>query len=266
MRIFRGAGKQMERVTLPDSKLAVQVLVMVFLEVFYNFLWAIIDPLGPVETPYPSDTFLTYTSCSSPNSTIWTIVSFVYKGLFLIYGVFLATMTKGVPGAFNESRLLALSLYNSTFCILVGVPLTYILTDLNAIFVVKSLVILYVTMFTILTIFCPRLYYIYVPPPDHFFQTSYQAKLSRSPSDRGPAATPPASIRLNNPNSNTHGGGRTSPNSPSRDRDSHRGSQVDTGSVHGSTGDGSDAAFVYDKQQEHVKPAMEMVTGGANPV
>jgi len=210
--------------------------------------------LGPVETPYPNDNFLTYVSCSSPNSQIWTIVSFVYKGLFLIYGVFLATMTKGVPGAFHASRLFALSLYNSTFCILVGVPLTYILTDLDAIFVIKSLVILYVTMFTILTIFCPRLYYIFVPPPDHFFQTSYQAKLSRSPSDRPQDATPPPHLRL------TNNKGSRSPGSPTQ---KERGS-VDGGSTGGSTGTPygtSDVEDVADKNKEKVKPAMEMVTG-----
>jgi len=97
--------------------------------------------------------------------------------------------------------------------------------------------------------------YIFVPPPDNFFQTSYQAKLSRSPSDRPQDATPPAHLRLNK--------APRSPTSPSQ-KEQRSGSQVDQGSTgNGSTGTGggSELDDIVDKGQEKVKPAMELVTG-----
>lgn len=52
-----------------------------------------------------------------------------YLGLFLLFGVFLSIATRNVVSTFNESRLIAISIYNITFSSIVAIPIVFVLKE-----------------------------------------------------------------------------------------------------------------------------------------
>ena len=54
--------------------------------------------------------------CGGNNFDLWQAVSYSFKSIFLCYGVFLAFMTRSLPGSFNESAYIGLAVYNMAFC------------------------------------------------------------------------------------------------------------------------------------------------------
>eukprot|EP01096_Ripella_sp_DP13-Kostka_P003987 TRINITY_DN159_c0_g1_i13.p1 TRINITY_DN159_c0_g1~~TRINITY_DN159_c0_g1_i13.p1 ORF type:complete len:801 (-),score=334.83 TRINITY_DN159_c0_g1_i13:193-2595(-) len=52
-----------------------------------------------------------------------------YVALFLLFGIFLSIATRNVVSTFNESRLIAISIYNITFSAIVTIPIVFVLKD-----------------------------------------------------------------------------------------------------------------------------------------
>ena len=52
-----------------------------------------------------------------------------YVALFLLFAIFLSIATRNVVSTFNESRLIAISIYNITFSSIVTIPIVFVLRD-----------------------------------------------------------------------------------------------------------------------------------------
>jgi len=52
-----------------------------------------------------------------------------YVGIYLLFGVFLSIATRNVVSTFNESRLIAISIYNITFSSIVAIPIVFVLKE-----------------------------------------------------------------------------------------------------------------------------------------
>jgi hypothetical protein len=90
----------------------------------------------------------------------------------MVYGIYLATKTRNVPRAYNESKLMAFSLYNISFTVLIGILLIYLTQsndDLNTPYITQVLVILWCCMWTASALIVPRIYYLIYPPGPDFF-------------------------------------------------------------------------------------------------
>ena len=52
-----------------------------------------------------------------------------YIAIFLLFGIFLSVATRNVVSTFNESRLIAISIYNITFSAIVTIPIVFVLRE-----------------------------------------------------------------------------------------------------------------------------------------
>ena len=109
---------------LKDIHLMVPTMAAVAVILIVNMLWIGLDPVKSQARPasnYPD--VLTFQSCGSVHGLSFMIAIFVYVGVILLYGVYLAVQTSHVPDEFNESRIIAAAVYNIFFCAIIIVPL-----------------------------------------------------------------------------------------------------------------------------------------------
>lgn len=62
---------------------------------------------------------------STIHNTSFSLVIFLSNGLLVVIGSFLAFKTRTIDSLFNESRSIALSIYNILFCFIIGLPVLY---------------------------------------------------------------------------------------------------------------------------------------------
>ncbi|XP_033112955.1 gamma-aminobutyric acid type B receptor subunit 2-like isoform X2 [Anneissia japonica] len=126
----RGFGK---RIMLRESILFAMVGGLLALDLLVFIMWGIFDPMYRHVTRTPSqvseDETIAYTfcveSCSSKHSQIWLGIVYTYKGLLLLFGVFLAWETRKVKiPALNDSNYIALSVYNVVMLSVIAVAVS----------------------------------------------------------------------------------------------------------------------------------------------
>lgn len=100
-----------------------------------------------------------YFFCDDDNKGPWIAAIYVYKGLLLIFGLFLAWETRTVSlEEINDSKAIGACIYNVViFCIL-GVPLAHVLdfTQTALKFVLEALLMLTCTTIIQCIIFVPK--------------------------------------------------------------------------------------------------------------
>jgi len=137
--------------------------VLVMIEFAFNVAWVASSPQTLTTvfgSPYP----LTYQECNGDNFNMWQGVSYAYKAAFLLYGVFLAVMTRGLPEAFNESAWIGVAIYNTALCggvVLLAVYAGRTQDTQTGVFVLTCILIIWVSLATALLIVLPKLYRIY---------------------------------------------------------------------------------------------------------
>ncbi|OQV25760.1 Gamma-aminobutyric acid type B receptor subunit 1 [Hypsibius exemplaris] len=101
--------------------------------------------------------------CVSTNDTIWMGVIFAYKGLFLIFGLFLAYETRSVKiKELNDSRFVGMSIYNVVVLCIITAPVTLIINKQhNAKFAFVALSIMFCCFLSMGVIFVPKVLEIY---------------------------------------------------------------------------------------------------------
>ncbi|CAG2222674.1 GABBR [Mytilus edulis] len=101
-----------------------------------------------------------YTVCTSSTQVYWLCVQYVYKGLLLAFGTFLAWETRRVEiPALNDSKLIGFCVYNIVVVCLIGVPLNHILDDeqKTARFVLMNCFVMFCTALVLCILFIPKL-------------------------------------------------------------------------------------------------------------
>jgi len=104
----------------------------------------------------------------------------VFKFLFLCWGVVLATQTRAYPAAFNESKFIFWILYTIGFSSIIAVPIIATSTEPRTIYLLSSIVIIWVGLLSAVVLIGHKLYYVLHPPPESYFDT--QPDLGESPS------------------------------------------------------------------------------------
>lgn len=131
--------------------------------------WQLVDPMQrhlevfPLEPPALSDEDVriepALEHCESRNHAIWLGVMYSYKGLLLIFGIFLAYETRSVKiKQLNDSRLVGMSIYNVVVLCLITAPVTLVIgSQQDATFAFVALAIIFCSFLSMALIFVPKI-------------------------------------------------------------------------------------------------------------
>lgn len=102
---------------------------------------------------------LSLNTCMAKNLNMWLALIYVYKGILLLYGLFLAYETRNVVYAhLNDSRVIGICVYNVVVLSMIGAFLGLILEDkqFKELFAAISVCIIFPATATISLIFIPK--------------------------------------------------------------------------------------------------------------
>lgn len=150
-------------------KLYFLVGALVLIDVIILATWQIIDPLKrnlevfPQEDPEGTDQDIKIQPllehCESDHNGIWLGVLYGYKGLLLIFGIFLAYETRSVKiKQLNDSRLVGMSIYNVVVLCLITAPVTLVISSQqDATFAFVALAIIFCSFLSMALVFVPKI-------------------------------------------------------------------------------------------------------------
>uniref|UniRef100_A0AAN0LJ33 Gamma-aminobutyric acid type B receptor n=1 Tax=Polyphagotarsonemus latus TaxID=1204166 RepID=A0AAN0LJ33_9ACAR len=159
---------KLNKKVIKDYKLFMVVGILVFIDVATLTTWQIVDPfyrqtnLGTPETTPENEDILIVPQmeyCQSKRMTIFLGSIYVYKGLLMAFGIFLAWETRHVSiPALNDSKYIGMSVYNVVIMCVIGAGLSVVLKDQqNAAFLIISIFIIFCSTATLCLVFVPKL-------------------------------------------------------------------------------------------------------------
>ena len=129
-----------------------------------------------LDSPYEYKVVCIYSLASE--AIIWTLLGFSI--CLLVIGCFFTFKNRSIPTRFNESRHVALCIYDFTFVLAVLVPVIAILSDYTAQYLIICLGLIFGTSLSVAFIFAPKLWLIsqgrdwnLTSPSDHRSSTNY---------------------------------------------------------------------------------------------
>merc|ERR1712084_209304 len=83
-----------------------------------------------------------------------------WTGGLLLFGAFLSIVTRNIPSFFNESKLVAISIYNLGILAIVVIPVFLVLQEFNpfAAWIIRTVAILYAFAATLALQFVPKIF------------------------------------------------------------------------------------------------------------
>lgn len=150
-------NKKLKVKTVRARDMAYHISIIMAGEILIITLNLIIDPPHVLSQVDPKDHTLTHLYCTNPQ--VWTMVLFGYNGLMMLYGIFLTWQTRVFPSLFNESKYIAVALYNMGFSALVFVPMGFMIGgDAAFMLTVEMVCILNVVLVTLCVLFVPKIW------------------------------------------------------------------------------------------------------------
>jgi len=141
-------------------------LISLLLLQFFLVLYSAIEPPSVYSQPDPTNAAAEQLLCSSNPILLGILIA--VKCVMLVFGVFLAITTRKVSSVFNESKMIALSIYNMALIAALVIPIMA-LVQINSqafYFTLQSLAVIEVVMVTICT-----------PPPPNLTGLLHSIKL-----------------------------------------------------------------------------------------
>ncbi|XP_052249132.1 gamma-aminobutyric acid type B receptor subunit 2-like [Dreissena polymorpha] len=153
---------------LKDRHLFAMIAVLLSVDHVIIIPWAAIFPFSYKRYVMPNkeyvDNNVIYSDvimdCHNDNQIYWTIAVYVYKGLMLAIGTFLAWETRHVTiPELNDSKYIATCIYNVVVICIFEVPLSHLLPveQPTLIYVLQSCLIIFCTTSCACLIFIPKL-------------------------------------------------------------------------------------------------------------
>ncbi|KAL9978487.1 hypothetical protein ACROYT_G016009 [Oculina patagonica] len=142
---------------------------IVLIDVALLTAWEVKDPLKWTQFDFPEEhnpdepyviTIPILNTCTSEYLTVWLALIYVYKGILLLYGLFLAYETRNVVYAhLNDSRVIGICVYNVVVLSTIGAFLALILNNeqYEQLYAAISVCIIFPATTTISLIFFPKL-------------------------------------------------------------------------------------------------------------
>jgi len=159
-------------------KLWSMVGCLVLADAVFLAIWQILDPLKKQITTFDTeiseneDEDVEYQPqiwvCRSDYHNVWLGLTYGYKGLLLILGLFLAYETRSVKvKQINDSRLVGMSIYNVAILCIITAPVTMVIADQqNATFAFVALANVFCCYLSMALVFVPKVVFI-IQHPGH---------------------------------------------------------------------------------------------------
>merc|ERR1719273_692913 len=159
-------------------KLWSMVSCLVAVDAAFVAIWQILDPLKKdrvmfeVEDADNEEEDVKYQpellGCKSHYHNVWLGLTYGYKGLLLILGLFLAYETRSVKvKQINDSRLVGMSIYNVAILCIITAPVTMVISDQhNATFAFVALANVFCCYLSMALVFVPKVVFI-IQHPGH---------------------------------------------------------------------------------------------------
>ncbi|XP_047740705.1 uncharacterized protein LOC108679805 [Hyalella azteca] len=155
---------QLNKKVIKDYQLFIVVFVLLCFDIAIMTTWQIVDPFYRHTKLMPAvrgdiDIIPMNEYCKSEKISIFVGCIYAYKGLLMIFGCLLAweTRTVDIP-ALNDSKYIGMSVYNVVIMCVIGVPISYILSDdQDASYIIISVFIIFCTTGTLWLVFVPKL-------------------------------------------------------------------------------------------------------------
>uniref|UniRef100_A0A336MNE3 CSON001631 protein n=1 Tax=Culicoides sonorensis TaxID=179676 RepID=A0A336MNE3_CULSO len=156
--------------TMVSGLLAVDLIILM--------TWQIEDPLQrkleifPLEDPGKVSEDIKIRPelehCESRNHSVWLGVMYGFKGLILVFGLFLAYETRSIKvKQINDSRYVGMSIYNVVVLAIITAPVTMVIaSQQDASFAFVSLAVIFCCFLSMLLIFVPKVIEIINNPSD----------------------------------------------------------------------------------------------------
>ncbi|XP_052762189.1 gamma-aminobutyric acid type B receptor subunit 2-like [Mya arenaria] len=153
---------------IKDRHLLAMVFVLILIDLAILVPWSTLFPFRQQQivklTKDSADKNLIYSEifpyCYNEKQMYWLVTLYVYKGLLLAFGTFLAWETRHVTiPELNDSKYIGACIYNVVVVCVFGVPLAHVLpieqTTLN--FVLESFLLIFCTTICACIIFVPKI-------------------------------------------------------------------------------------------------------------
>ncbi|XP_078366097.1 gamma-aminobutyric acid type B receptor subunit 2-like isoform X2 [Oculina patagonica] len=164
------AAKTLKKMAIKDLHLLVIVAGLLAVDVVFLSCWIAIDPLQAEILTFKEmsrkeqDTIIlpALYQCTCQYKTYFLGGIFAYKGILLLFGLFLAWETRNVTiPALNDSRYIGMSVYNVVVLSIIGAIVAIALDGsmyYEAPYAISSLCLIVCTTATLLLVFVPKIY------------------------------------------------------------------------------------------------------------
>ncbi|XP_064614429.1 LOW QUALITY PROTEIN: gamma-aminobutyric acid type B receptor subunit 1-like [Liolophura sinensis] len=163
--LFRNT--RLKRKTVRDERLFGLVGLLLLIDLVILIPWQVVHPLTEKHLKHAEQeqsggdviVMEMYIVCVSPYQTYWLAAAYVYKGLLLIFGTFLAWETRKVSiPVLNDSRLIGFCVYNVVVICAFAVPVNHVLSDTQSTlrFVITSAFTIFCTTLVLCIVFVPK--------------------------------------------------------------------------------------------------------------
>ncbi|KAK1134342.1 hypothetical protein K0M31_012113 [Melipona bicolor] len=159
-------------------KLYTMVSGLLVVDIVLLVSWQVLDPLQrkietfPLESPPFGDDDARIRPelehCESIHNNIWLGLIYSYKGLILVFGLFLAYETRSIKvKQINDSRYVGMSIYNVVVLCLITAPVTMVIaSQQDASFAFVALAIIFCCFLSMALIFVPKVIEVIRHPKD----------------------------------------------------------------------------------------------------
>ncbi|XP_029170318.1 gamma-aminobutyric acid type B receptor subunit 2, partial [Nylanderia fulva] len=158
---------KLNKKVIKDYQLFMVVGILLAVDLTIMTTWQIADPfyraikqMEPYHHPSSDDIIIIPENeyCQSNQMNIYLFCIYIYKGLLMIFGAFLAWETRHVSiPALNDSKYVGMSVYNVVIMCVTGAAISFVLTDKqDAMFIMLAVFIIFCSTATLCLVFIPK--------------------------------------------------------------------------------------------------------------
>jgi len=154
--------KSPQIITLSNKQLLLPILPLIVIELIILIVWTTVDPYGPTYTNQNAAENEVIVVCQSQYNLLWLCLFFIYKGIIMLVGAFLAFKARHVPSKYKETRNIMYTIYNACFVAAFIVPIVF-LVDMHpdVRFAISCLALLWVVTFTMVVMLASKIWLIF---------------------------------------------------------------------------------------------------------
>ncbi|XP_076381536.1 gamma-aminobutyric acid type B receptor subunit 1 isoform X2 [Megalopta genalis] len=187
-------GPQLPLKKIQPWKLYTMVSGLLAMDIVLLISWQVLDPLQrkmetfPLESsPFGDDDARIRPElehCESDHNNVWLGLVYSYKGIILVFGLFLAYETRSIKvKQINDSRYVGMSIYNVVVLCVITVPVTMVIaSQQDASFAFVALAIVFCCVLSMALIFVPKMIEVISHPKDKA-ESKYNENVGMSKED-----------------------------------------------------------------------------------